>query len=171
MKTAKQEKGHAKPFSKKTFYLDLKSFRQENNLAQDIKILGGKQESFLSKEVSFVVSDRISLKHHLLNLSARKSNTACPSPQLFNDSVFGLSPLHLTSPGLEQDAAPMSRGLALLQKARLQTKGTGDIMEVCKQWNIKVYHVQKVLSWIEKYKNLYRKYYLAWVRSLCKKIT
>lgn len=44
--------------------------------------------------------------------------------------------------------------------------GTTDVIEICKMWNIRIYPLQKVLSWIEKYKNLYYKKHIAEVRIL-----
>ncbi|GFT97781.1 uncharacterized protein NPIL_214551 [Nephila pilipes] len=78
----------SKPFEKKSFYLDLKGSPYEASLAKDLKKLGARHEILFSKDVSFVVSNRVPLKSWTSNLSQWNPLTPksmCPSPQLLSD--------------------------------------------------------------------------------------
>ncbi|XP_054723646.1 protein DBF4 homolog A-like [Uloborus diversus] len=161
-----------KPLAKQSFFLDLKGYQLELKLAKDLKLLGGKQETFFSKDVSFVVSDRISANWNSFSSKNSWSNCARVSSHLFNESAWDFTDSPTNVPTLNQKfnfATYMSRGWSLVEKSwekaeinhQSVKRGTADVLENCKLWNIKVYDVETVLSWVKKYKNLYRKIYAA----------
>ena len=54
----KPEKSKYKPLSGKVFYIDLPSVTISEKLQKDIKDLGGRVEEFLSKGISYLISNK-----------------------------------------------------------------------------------------------------------------
>lgn len=141
--------------------MDLKHFRGEMDLVKDIKKFGGKVESFLSKDVNYVVTDRPEAKPKIEPSCPDTPNLFAPlmSPTDLYKSPYGfmLSPAP-SSPFNERGKGTVtSRGLALVQKAKQKSGGTGDVLGICQQWKIKVFHVQVIVLFINKLKNSFGK--------------
>ncbi|CAL1276204.1 unnamed protein product [Larinioides sclopetarius] len=83
-----------------------------------------------------------------------------PSPMLQSRGMTLLKKATAISPAPDQDPPSpkvLSRGMALLKKATQKVKENQratDLLEHCKRWGIKVYHVDKILSKVKKYTNL-----------------
>ncbi|KAF8767619.1 Protein DBF4 like protein [Argiope bruennichi] len=157
-----------RPFERKTFFLDLHGYPQEASLIKNLKLLGARHEPVFSKYVSFVVSNRVPLKTTAIihqrpySPLTPKSTGMCPSPQLFSECSADYLESSPYSISLSPDPYPpspkvQSRGMALLKKATQKAKENQratDLLENCKRWGIKVYHVEKILPKVKKYTNL-----------------
>ncbi|GFY77265.1 protein DBF4 homolog A [Trichonephila inaurata madagascariensis] len=149
----------SKPFEKKSFYLDLKGSPYEASLAKDLKRLGARHEVLFSKDVSFVVSNRVPLRQlapKIPQWSPLTPKSMCPSPQLLSDNSLEYmdSSTYAVSPSTDQNFHK-SRGMALVNIAKQKPNPRAtDLLENCKRWGVKVYHVEKILSKVKKLKNM-----------------
>ncbi|XP_070562830.1 protein DBF4 homolog A-like isoform X2 [Ptychodera flava] len=127
-----------KPLEGKSFYLYLKcSFAKIGVIEKDIQDFGGVVESFLSKSVNYVVTDRTSKES-----SAQGSS---PGQSPYSDAA-NTSP----SPGSEAPAySTLTRGKLLLQKAvHRSNRGGTDVLANAKAWGVKVVPLEDFKSWI-----------------------
>ncbi|GBN57148.1 hypothetical protein AVEN_158250-1, partial [Araneus ventricosus] len=82
------------------------------------------------------------------------------SPKVQSRGMALLKKAAAIAPTTDQDPPSpkvLSRGMALLKKATQKVKENQratDLLEHCKRWGIKVYHVDKILSKVKKYTNL-----------------
>ncbi|XP_072343164.1 uncharacterized protein [Scyliorhinus torazame] len=127
--------------SGKTFYLDLPSNKNTKFLEEVVKKWGGTIESFLSKEVSYVISN---------NKGSKLANLA-PIPNrehLKNNQV-----------GTPQSANPrddqimqISRGKRLLETVirNNECAGTNSILDNARSWGVKILYLDDLLAYFAK---------------------
>ncbi|XP_006897944.1 PREDICTED: protein DBF4 homolog B [Elephantulus edwardii] len=146
-----------RPFSGKSFYLDLPAGKNLHFLTGAIQQLGGVIEGFLSKEVSYIVSSRREVKTE----SNRTSHRSCPNPSEVRVGETPSSANPEGSPATPSqkpvDLVPMSRGKELLQKAiRNQGssggRGTGSgssLLANARSWGVKILHVDEMMVHVQ----------------------
>lgn len=141
-----------RPLRGKSFYLDVPSGRAARDLAAAIRHLGGVTESFLSKEVNYVVSSNKEAKRDKAGTRTEKrSNTTSADAK-------AKSPMPSTSKGnhtrLQQkppDTAVISRGKELLQKAmkNQDTCSGSSILANARLWGVQILHVDEMLLYAQ----------------------
>ncbi|NXJ71320.1 DBF4B protein, partial [Rostratula benghalensis] len=141
------------PLRGKSFYLDLPSGRGARELAAAIGRLGGVTESFLSKEVSYVVSSNKEAKRDKVRTRTEKqsnvtSEDAKPTSPVPSASKGNRSRPHQKPP----DTVLISRGKELLQKAMKnqvssvrETCGGSSILASARLWGVQILHVDGIL--------------------------
>ncbi|POI33042.1 hypothetical protein CIB84_003206, partial [Bambusicola thoracicus] len=190
LKNVKKEVGKAeklkyKPLTGKVFYLDIPSNVIAEKIGKDLKELGGRVESFLSKDISYLVSSKKEAKFAptLSQISPAPSpeavcsgGSSTPHPSNRKDRQGGSS-------FKAADAVRLSRGKSLAEKAiREQMQyisiydilfdlllkmrnffffsqeliPSGSILSNALSWGVKVLHIDDVKHYIEqKKKELY----------------
>ncbi|XP_040392422.1 protein DBF4 homolog B isoform X2 [Cygnus olor] len=141
-----------RPLRGKSFYLDVPSGRAARDLAAAIRHLGGVTESFLSKEVNYVVSSNKEAKRDKARTRTEKrSNTT-------SEDAKAKSPMPSTSKGnhtkLQQkppDTVLISRGKELLQKAmkNQDTCSGSSILANARLWGVQILHVDEMLLYAQ----------------------
>ncbi|XP_051925353.1 uncharacterized protein dbf4b [Hippocampus zosterae] len=133
----------------KTFYLDNVKKRLAALLLEAIAVLGGSVESFLHRDVSFVVTGRqVGLEEKKLAGSGRSDEPRRPVQQ----REGGLNDGGKRRPGTLRPAACGSRGKALLEKAirnneRLQAS---NVLSNARSWGVSIVHADDVLIYLKK---------------------
>uniref|UniRef100_A0A663E0E0 DBF4-CDC7 kinase regulatory subunit n=1 Tax=Aquila chrysaetos chrysaetos TaxID=223781 RepID=A0A663E0E0_AQUCH len=158
--TGKLEKLKYKPLTGKVFYLDIASNVISEKIGRDLKELGGRVESFLSKDISYLVSNKKEAKFAptLGQISPVPSpESACnggnssPHPSNRKDRHDGSS-------FKIADTVRFSRGKSLVEKAIKEQDliPSGSILSNALSWGVKVLHIDDVKNYIEqKKKELY----------------
>ncbi|XP_077108714.1 protein DBF4 homolog B [Ranitomeya variabilis] len=118
-------------FPGKSFYLDLPHNKQTQLLTKAICRLGGVIESFLSRDVNYVVTWNRKAAHVANGES--------------NDRKGGSSQ-HLTTEKIEK--TPYSRGKQLLKKV-VQSQECSSILSSAHSWGVCILHVDEVLEYLE----------------------
>ncbi|XP_038044536.1 protein chiffon-like [Patiria miniata] len=143
-----------KPLKGKSFYLDVR--RQAAKLKKDLEDLGAVVETFLSKDVSYVVSDRPEVRLECSKNAVSLHSAASPAvstPSPFNqskDSGNGAA----DSGGRE---GMVTRGKAIVQKATIsQTYGTSNVLANARNWDVTIHFIDTVLKYINKEKQKMR---------------
>ncbi|KAJ1136469.1 hypothetical protein NDU88_002885 [Pleurodeles waltl] len=153
------------PFSGKSFYLDLPRNKSSEILVGTIRKLGGVIESFLSKEVTYVVTsnkeartsngatrqtnqkssaDSTSVEKAVVKLSLLDKKRLSDTPS----GCSGLDQLRRQKPG--HSPAIISRGKELLNKA-MQKKDSGtSILANAHSWGVHILHLNDILDYIAK---------------------
>ncbi|XP_050790877.1 protein DBF4 homolog B isoform X2 [Gopherus flavomarginatus] len=141
------------PFLGKSFYLDLPNNRNVEFLVATIKQLGGVIESFLSKEISYVVS---SSKEAKLDGGPRrpteKRNSAASGDAKAKTLPSAVPKGSHAGPHYKPaDSALMSRGKELLQKAmRNQDSSSGSsILANARSWGVRILHVDEMMAYVQ----------------------
>ncbi|XP_068932237.1 protein DBF4 homolog B [Petaurus breviceps papuanus] len=154
-KNLKEPPGDMKrPLSGKSFYLDLPAGKNLQFLMRSIQQLGGVIESFLSKEVSYIITSRrepkaekSALGHQGLT-SLRKRRVEMTSPaDPRGGQKLGPKP---------RDTVPMSRGKELLQKA-IRNQGSpggcpgssSSLLTNARSWGVRILHVDEMLMHVQ----------------------
>ncbi|XP_075027269.1 protein DBF4 homolog B isoform X2 [Calonectris borealis] len=141
-----------RPLRGKSFYLDLPSGRSARELAEAIRRLGGVTESFLSKEVSYVVSSSKEAKRDKARTRTEKWSNVT------SEDAKATSPMPSTSKGNHTrprqkppDTALISRGKELLQKAmkNQDTCSGSSILANARLWGVQILHVDEMLSYAQ----------------------
>ncbi|KAM6333659.1 protein DBF4 homolog B isoform 2-T2 [Alca torda] len=141
-----------RPLRGKSFYLDLPSGRGARELAAAIGRLGGVTESFLSKEVSYVVSSNKEAKRDKARPRTEKQSNVT------SEDAKPTSPMPSTSKGNHPrphqkppDTALISRGKELLQKAikNQDTCSGSSILANARLWGVQILHVDEMLSYAQ----------------------
>ncbi|XP_059686579.1 protein DBF4 homolog B [Gavia stellata] len=141
-----------RPLRGKSFYLDLPSGRSARELAEAIRRLGGVTESFLSKEVSYVVSSNKEAKRDKARTRTEKRSN------ITSDDAKATSPMPSASKGNHTrpqqkplDTALISRGKELLQKAmkNQDTCSGSSILANARLWGVQILHVDEMLSYAQ----------------------
>ncbi|XP_049656732.1 protein DBF4 homolog B isoform X2 [Accipiter gentilis] len=141
-----------RPLRGKSFYLDLPSGRSARELAEVIRRLGGVTESFLSKEISYVVSSNKEAKRDKARTRTEKQGSVT------SEDAKATSPTPSTSKGNNTrphqkppDTALISRGKELLQKAmkNQDTCSGSSILANARLWGVQVLHVDEMLSYTQ----------------------
>ncbi|KAF1663374.1 hypothetical protein FQA23_0000352, partial [Aptenodytes patagonicus] len=158
--TGKPEKLKYKPLTGKVFYLDIPSNVISEKIGKDLKELGGRVESFLSKDISYLVSNKKEAKFAptLGQISpvpspesARNGGNSSPHPSSRKDRRDGSSFKIV-------DTVRMSRGKSLVEKAIKEQDliPSGSILSNALSWGVKILHIDDVKNYIEqKKKELY----------------
>ncbi|NWH63358.1 DBF4A protein, partial [Geococcyx californianus] len=156
----KSEKLKYKPLTGKVFYLDIPSNVISEKIGKDLKELGGKVESFLSKDISYLVSNKKEAKF----APALGQISPVPSPESAQNG--GNSSLHPSNRKDRHngssfkivDTVRMSRGKSLVEKAIKEQDliPSGSILSNALSWGVKILHIDDVKNYIEqKKKELY----------------
>ncbi|XP_059179996.1 uncharacterized protein dbf4b [Centropristis striata] len=136
----------------KTFYLDSVKKRSTALLLEAVSLLGGRVESFLHKDVSFVVTgSQEVLKEQKCTDSksgAKRTSEEAKSPIMQRESVLSSDKRR---PGTPRPVACGSRGKALLEKAirnneRLQVSS---VLANARSWGVKILYVDDVLLYLK----------------------
>ncbi|KFV53867.1 Protein DBF4 A, partial [Gavia stellata] len=158
--TGKPEKLKYKPLTGKVFYLDIPSNVISEKIGRDLRELGGRVESFLSKDISYLVSNKKEAKFApaLGQISpvpspesARNGGNSSPHPSNRKDRHDGSS-------FKIADTVRMSRGKSLVEKAIKEQDliPSGSILSNALSWGVKILHIDDVKNYIEqKKKELY----------------
>ncbi|NXL43625.1 DBF4A protein, partial [Podilymbus podiceps] len=158
--TGKPEKLKYKPLTGKVFYLDIPSNVISEKIGKDLKELGGRVESFLSKDISYLVSNKKEAKFAptLGQISpvpspesAYNGGNSSPHPSSRKDRHDGSSFKIV-------DTVRMSRGKSLVEKAIKEQDliPSGSILSSALSWGVKILHIDDVKNYIEqKKKELY----------------
>ncbi|KAM6209570.1 protein DBF4 homolog A isoform 1-T1 [Sarcoramphus papa] len=158
--TGKPEKLKYKPLSGKVFYLDIPSNVISEKIGKDLKELGGRVESFLSKDINYLVSNKKEAKFAptLGQISpvpspesARNGGNSSPHPSNQKDRHDGSSFKIV-------DTVRMSRGKSLVEKAIKEQDliPSGSILSNALSWGVKILHIDDVKNYVEqKKKELY----------------
>ncbi|XP_036923389.1 protein DBF4 homolog B [Sturnira hondurensis] len=141
--------GRWKPFSGKSFYLDLPAGKNLQFLTGAIQQLGGVIEGFLSKEVSYIVSSRREAKAESCGTSRR----GCSSPgeaRVEVPSRASRPASHARPAQKPADSVPMSRGQELLQKAiRNQGSGSSSVLTNARSWGVRILRVDEMMTHVQ----------------------
>ncbi|KAM9233095.1 protein DBF4 homolog A [Leptosomus discolor] len=158
--TGKPEKLKYKPLTGKVFYLDIPSNTISEKIGKDLKELGGRVESFLSKDISYLVSNKKEAKF----APTLGQISPVPSPESARNG--GNSLLHPSNQkdghGRSSfkivDTVRTSRGKSLVEKAIKEQDliPSGSILSNALSWGVKILHLDDVKNYIEqKKKELY----------------
>nr|XP_009476441.1 PREDICTED: protein DBF4 homolog A [Pelecanus crispus] len=158
--TGKPEKLKYKPLTGKVFYLDIPSNVISEKIGKDLKELGGRVESFLSKDISYLVSNKKEAKF----APTLGQISPVPSPESAHNGGNS-SPLpsnrkdrHDGSSFKIVDTVRMSRGKSLVEKAIKEQDliPSGSILSNALSWGVKILYIDDVKNYIEqKKKELY----------------
>ncbi|KAM8981737.1 protein DBF4 homolog A isoform X1 [Sarcophilus harrisii] len=151
----KSEKSKYKPLWGKVFYLDLPSVVISERLEKDLKELGGRVEEFLSKDISYLISNKKEAKY--------AQTLGCISPVPSPESTYtgGNTSPHPSCDGSSfktPDPVCMSRGKLLVEKAIKEHEfiPSNSILSNALSWGVKILHIDDIKYYIEqKKKELY----------------
>uniref|UniRef100_A0A8B9Q0B3 DBF4 zinc finger B n=1 Tax=Apteryx owenii TaxID=8824 RepID=A0A8B9Q0B3_APTOW len=142
----------ARPLRGKSFYLDVPSGRSARELAEAIRHLGGVTESFLSKEVSYVVSSSKEAKRDKARTRTEKWSNVTSEGAKAKSPVPSASKGNHTRPHQKPpDTALISRGKELLQKVmkNQDTCSGNGILASARLWGVQIVHVDEMLSYAQ----------------------
>ncbi|KAM6202888.1 protein DBF4 homolog A [Rhynchocyon petersi] len=153
--TNKTEKSKYKPLWGKVFYLDLPSVAISEKLQKDIKDLGGRVEEFLSKDITYLISNKKEAK--FAQTLGRISPV--PSPEsTYTAETTSPHPSHDGSSVKPPDPVCLSRGKLLAEKAIKDHDfiPSNSILSNALSWGVKILHIDDLRYYIEqKKKDLY----------------
>uniref|UniRef100_A0A452USG1 DBF4 zinc finger n=2 Tax=Ursus TaxID=9639 RepID=A0A452USG1_URSMA len=151
----KPEKSKYKPLWGKIFYIDLPSVTISEKLQKDIQDLGGRVEEFLSKDISYLISNKKEAK--FAQTLGRISPV--PSPEsAYTAETTSPHPSHDGSSFKSPDSVCLSRGKLLVEKAIKDHDfiPSNSILSNALSWGVKILHVDDIRYYIEqKKKELY----------------
>ncbi|XP_039734125.1 protein DBF4 homolog A isoform X5 [Pteropus medius] len=151
----KPEKSKYKPLWGKVFYIDLPSVTISEKLQKDIKDLGGRVEEFLSKDISYLISNKKEAK--FAQTFGRISPV--PSPEsAYTVETTSPHPSHDGSSFKSPDSVCLSRGKLLVEKAIKDHDfiPSNSILSNALSWGVKILHIDDIRYYIEqKKKELY----------------
>ncbi|KAM4907808.1 protein DBF4 homolog A isoform 1-T1 [Sylvia borin] len=154
--TGKPEKLKFKPLTGKVFYLDIPSNVISEKLGKDLKELGGRVESFLSKDINYLVTNKKEAKF----APTLGQISPVPSPESTSNGGNG-SPHPSTRKDRHDgsslkivDTVRMSRGKSLVEKAIKEQDliPSGSILSNALSWGVKILHIDDVKNCIEQKK-------------------
>ncbi|XP_077003867.1 protein DBF4 homolog A isoform X2 [Tamandua tetradactyla] len=151
----KPEKSKYKPLWGKVFYLDLPSVTISEKLQKDIKDLGGRVEEFLSKDISYLISNKKEAKF----AQSLGRISPIPSPEsVYTAETTSPHPSHDGSSFKAPDSVCLSRGKLLVEKAIKDHDfiPSNSILSNALSWGVKILHIDDIRYYIEqKKKELY----------------
>ncbi|XP_036922012.1 protein DBF4 homolog A isoform X2 [Sturnira hondurensis] len=151
----KPEKAKYKPLWGKVFYIDLPSVTISEKLQKDIKDLGGRVEEFLSKDISYLISNKKEAK--FAQTFGRISPV--PSPESpYTAETTSPHPSHDGSSFKSPESVCLSRGKLLVEKAIKDHDfiPSNSILSNALSWGVKILHIDDIRYYIEqKKKELY----------------
>ncbi|XP_069504479.1 protein DBF4 homolog A isoform X2 [Ambystoma mexicanum] len=153
---ANPEQAKCKPLTGKVFYLDLPSNVFSENLEKDIKEFGGTVEGFLSKDISYLISNKKEAKFarafrpfspEASPESAQNTGNSSPHPNSKRGSLDGN--LHKTA-----DSVRISRGKSLVEKVIKEQEiiPSNSVLSNALSWGVKVIHINDIKCYIEQKK-------------------
>ncbi|NWV59073.1 DBF4A protein, partial [Malurus elegans] len=152
----KTEKLKFKPLTGKVFYLDIPSNVISEKLGKDLKELGGRVESFLSKDINYLVTNKKEAKFApaLGRISPVPSPESVPNGGNGSPHPSNRKDRHDGSSFKIVDAVRMSRGKSLVEKAIKEQDliPSGSILSNALSWGVKILHIDDVKSCIEQKK-------------------
>ncbi|XP_068406592.1 protein DBF4 homolog A isoform X2 [Eschrichtius robustus] len=151
----KPEKSKYKPLWGKVFYIDLPSVTISEKLQKDIKDLGGRVEEFLSKDISYLISNKKEAK--FAQTLGRISPVPSPEP-VYTAETTSPHPSHDGSSFKAPDTVCLSRGKLLVEKAIKDHDfiPSNSILSNALSWGVKILHIDDIRNYIEqKKKELY----------------
>ncbi|NXA71844.1 DBF4A protein, partial [Thryothorus ludovicianus] len=154
--TGKPEKLRFKPLTGKVFYLDIPSNVISEKLGKDLKELGGRVESFLSKDINYLVTSKKEAKFApaLGQISPVPSPESAPNGGKGSPHPSKQKDRHDGSSFKIVDTVRMSRGKSLVEKAIKEQDliPSGSILSNALSWGVKILHVDDVKNCIEQKK-------------------
>ncbi|XP_067869353.1 uncharacterized protein [Heterodontus francisci] len=128
--------------SGKAFYLDLPNNKNTKFLEDVVKKLGGTIESFLSKEVSYVISNREA------KLGSKSANSASVPNREYSKNYQARSSQSVNP----RDGQTISRGKRLLETVIKNNEcgGSNSILANARSWGMKILHLDDLLAYFEK---------------------
>nr|XP_020640785.1 protein DBF4 homolog A isoform X1 [Pogona vitticeps]XP_020640786.1 protein DBF4 homolog A isoform X1 [Pogona vitticeps] len=154
--STKADKLKYKPLTGKVFYLDIPSNILSEKIAKDLKELGGRVEGFLSKDISYLISNKKEAKF------AQTLGQISPVPSPESVCNGGNSSPHPSSRRDKHegssfkiaDTVRMSRGKSLVEKAIKEQEliPSGSILSNALSWGVKILHVDDIKNYIEQKK-------------------
>ncbi|XP_014671482.1 PREDICTED: uncharacterized protein LOC106812174 [Priapulus caudatus] len=139
-----------RPLYGRSFYLDLIGYGRKRiaDLEKDLSILGAVIDKFFSKEVCYLITNRVEAKE--IRSSSSLSNCSRPSPFGFK----GTSPLDAAAfPETASVNQHCTRGKAVLEKATIsEAQGSSKVVSNAQLWGIPVRHVDCINRWLLKVK-------------------
>ncbi|ERE89211.1 putative protein DBF4 [Cricetulus griseus] len=145
------EKSKYKPLCGKIFYLDLPSITICEKLQKDIKDLGGRVEEFLSKDISYLVSNKKEAKY----AQTLGQVSPVPSPEsAYTAETTSPHPSHDGSSFKSPDRVCLSRGKLLAEKAVKDHDfiPANSILSNALTWGVKILHIDDIRYYIEQKK-------------------
>ncbi|XP_030822326.1 protein DBF4 homolog B [Camarhynchus parvulus] len=141
-----------RPLRGQSFYLDLPSGRSARDLAEAIGRLGGVTESFLSKEITCVVSSSREAKRGQPRAREEKQNNPTAESTKSTSSVPA-APKGTPTRAHQKPpyTALLSRGKELLNKAmkNQDTCSGSSILANARLWGVQILHVDEMLSYAQ----------------------
>ncbi|NXY55220.1 DBF4A protein, partial [Callaeas wilsoni] len=154
--TGKPEKLRFKPLTGKVFYLDIPSNVISEKLGKDLKELGGRVESFLSKDINYLVTNKKEAKFAptLGQISPVPSPESAPNGGNGSPHPSNRKDRHDASSFKTVDTVRMSRGKSLVEKAIKEQDliPSGSILSNALSWGVKILHIDDVKNCIEQKK-------------------
>ncbi|NWW13918.1 DBF4A protein, partial [Oreocharis arfaki] len=154
--TGKPEKLKFKPLTGKVFYLDIPSNVISEKLGKDLKELGGRVESFLSKDINYLVTNKKEAKFApaLGQISPVPSPESAPNGGNGSPHPSNRKDRHDGSSFKIVDTVRMSRGKSLVEKAIKEQDliPSGSILSNALSWGVKILHIDDVKNCIEQKK-------------------
>lgn len=151
----RSEKSKYKPLWGKVFYLDLPSVTLSEKLQKDIKDLGGRVEEFLSKDISYLISNKKEAKF----AQTLSRISPVPSPEsTYTAETTSPHPSHDGSSFKTPETTCLSRGKLLAEKAIKDHDviPSNSILSNALSWGVKILHIDDIRCYIEqKKKELY----------------
>ncbi|XP_071416657.1 protein DBF4 homolog A isoform X2 [Pithys albifrons albifrons] len=151
--TGKTEKLKFKPLTGKSFYLDIPSNVISEKLGKDLRELGGRVESFLSKDINYLVTSKKEAKF------ARTLGQISPVPSPESAHMGGNGSPHPSNQKDQRDESSfklvdtvcMSRGKSLVEKAIREQDliPSGSVLSNALSWGVKILHIDDVKKCIE----------------------
>ncbi|XP_056368189.1 protein DBF4 homolog B [Oenanthe melanoleuca] len=144
--------GSPRPLRGQSFYLDVPSGRSARELAEAIGRLGGVTESFLSKEITCVVSSNREAKRGQARSREEKQSSPAAGGTKTTSSVPAAPKGNPARPGQKPPyTALLSRGKELLHKAmkNQDTCSGSSILANARLWGVQILHVDEMLSYAQ----------------------
>ncbi|KAM5255178.1 protein DBF4 homolog A [Ctenodactylus gundi] len=145
------EKSKYKPLWGKVFYLDVPSITVSEKLQKDIKDLGGRVEEFLSKDISYLISNKKEAKF----VQTLTRISPVPSPEsVYTAETTSPHPSHDGSSFKSPDTVCLSRGKLLVEKAIKDHDliPSNSILSNALSWGVKILHIDDIRCYIEQKK-------------------
>ncbi|XP_063422322.1 uncharacterized protein LOC134706900 [Mytilus trossulus] len=135
------------PLTGKTIFLDIKETKVKKRLEEDIIKLGAKVETFLSKDINYLITANPPAKP-----TGNEDKYGSPeSPSISTPSPFnmGASPSPSNPESVKNTIQTVSRGKAIYNKAKIATKNNV-IVENAQKWGVKIVGLEVAQKWIQK---------------------
>ncbi|XP_068179979.1 protein DBF4 homolog A [Antennarius striatus] len=148
-----------KPFAGKVFYLDLPSDRLADTLESDIKELGGTIETFFSKEIKYLVSNKMEAKYvrsfgQESPVPSPHSGRSSPHPHSKSDRS-GNNGDNLKSRTVGQAETFITRRGKTLVERVVKEQGRVQMNKMLSnalEWGVKILYINDIIAYVKKKK-------------------